>query len=194
MTETIFERLKWLETGALALGLLALVGASQFEREWLYTTCMLAFGLGLSLSGLGALFTRRVRVLEFFREGNPDLGPAAIPWGFVTFLAGLTLLAFGLLRTAGLDGRFLAYLGRQPAPVLALAGLALAGIGSGMLLGPPDWNATVWRLLLHLPLRLVGAGLLLLGIGLLGLSMFDFVAPAAFDRWIQAVLGPFSPR
>ena len=84
MLEALFARLKWIETGALALGLLTLVGASQLEWEWLYTACMLAFGLGFSLSGLGALSTRRVRVLEFFRTGNPYLGKAALPWGFVT--------------------------------------------------------------------------------------------------------------
>jgi hypothetical protein len=193
MTQAFFERYPWIEIGALALGLLALVGASQLEWEWLYTASMLAFGLGLSLSGLGALSTRRVRVLEFFREGNPYLGPAAIPWGFVTFLAGLTLFGFGLLRVAGLDGRFLAYLGVQPAPGLALTGLGLGGIGAGMLLGPPDWNATVWRMLLHLPLRGLGLLLILAGLACLGLAGFSAIAPGAFHAWLQATFGPFAP-
>lgn len=190
--EAIFERLKWVETGALVLGFLALVGAGQFEWAWLYTLSMLAFGAGLCLSGLGALFTRRVRALEFFREGDPYLGPAAMPWGFVSFLAGVALLGFGLLRAAGLDQDFLAYLGQRPALALALAGLMLIGTGAGMLLGPPDWKATIWRALLHLPLRVMGALLVLAGIGCLALAGFELAAPSAFDSWLQSLLGPFA--
>jgi hypothetical protein len=192
MLDEFFGRLKWIETGALALGVLSLIGASRFERPWLYTACMLTFGFGLGLSGLGALSTRRVRVLEFLREGSPYLGPAALPWGFVTFLAGLTLFGFGLLRVSGLDQEFLAYLGQRPAFALALAGLALGGIGAGMLLGPPDWNATVWRALLHLPLRALGLLLILAGLACLGLAAFDAAAPGSFDAWLQSTFGPLT--
>ncbi|MEJ2012833.1 MAG: hypothetical protein P8X64_11515 [Anaerolineales bacterium] len=192
MLDEFFGRLKWIETGALALGILTLVGASQLGWAWLYTVCMLAFGLGFCLSGLGALSTRRVRVLEFFRDGNPYLGPAALPWGFVTFLAGLALFGFGLLRAAGLDTRLFAYLGMHPAPVLAFAGLTLSGIGAGMLLGPPDWNATFWRALLHLPLRALGLLLAVAGLICLGLAAFDAASPGAFDAWLRSMFSPFT--
>jgi hypothetical protein len=193
MTETFFGRLKWIETGALALGLLMLVGASQFEWPWLYTTCMLAFGLGLSLSGLGAFTTRRVRVLEFFREGSPYLGPAAVPWGFAVFVLGVSLFGIGLLRTFGLDASFLEYLKQHPAAGLVVAALLLGGLGTGMALGPPDWNTSVWQALLHIPLRFLGVLVVLAGLSCLFLGGFEAIAPAAFDTWLQQVLGPFAP-
>ena len=178
---------------ALITGVIAILAWSEFERPWLLNLALSLAGLGLIAGGFETLVTQRGRLLDWLGQKDDDWGFAFYPWAVVFFLAGLAMLIVGILRILGLSSSFGAYLSQRPGVALFAGGAALASAGLATVIGPASWRITPVAFIVRLPTRLVGLFMTLAGLAAIGLGVFEFVAPLAFDTWVQAVLGPFAP-
>ena len=185
---------------APALSLAALGGG--FGLGW---PRLAAAGLvGLGLSGLlVAWFAVTERRLMFIRGGSMTLrayryfiydGVAAIPFGLVFAIAGATALAVGMLHLGGTSAAAMrdAVLAR-PHRVLVPLGAALACQGLGFLIGfsqaSVSWRERLGVALLHLPARLGGAILLVLGAGASYVGIVEWLQPEAFRAGFAEIFG-----
>lgn len=160
--------------------------------------------LGLGLSGLlVAWFAVTERRLMFIRGGTMTPrayryfiyeGLAAIPFGLVFAIAGAAALVAGLLYLDGTNAAAMrdALLAR-PHRLLIPLGAGLGCQGLGLLMGFSracvSWRERLAVALLHLPARLGGAILLVLGGSALALGVFEALEPAAFRASFVAFFG-----
>ena len=180
-------------TVTLISGVIAFLVWGNSERAWQLTLALCLSGIGLVASGFETLFTQRGRLLDWLGQKGDDWGIAFYPWAVVFFLAGLAMLAAGVLRTLRLSSAFGEYLSQRPGVALLASGIALSSAGLATVIGPASWRVTPVTFIVRLPARLLGLFMTMAGLAAIGMGLFEFVAPLAFDTWIQAVLGPFAP-
>lgn len=180
-------------TVLLISGVVAWLVRGQYEQPWQLTLALLLSGLGLVAGGLETLLTQRGRLLDWLGQEGDDWGFAFYPWAVVFFLAGLALLLAGILRSLGIASAFGAYLSQRPGVALFAGGIALFSAGLATVIGPASWRVTPVAFIIRLPSRLLGLVLTVAGLAAVILGLFEFLAPEAFDAWLQALLGPFAP-
>lgn len=177
--------LRIIEIGLIVLGLLLVFGGSRLDLPLLLNTGIVCFGLASIALGWDAILTRQI-VLGSRHRGNRRIytGVGAMLRGVQFHLIGLFLVGMVALFYLGVDGRSISMqLARHPGLLLIALGALLllqsAIVFVGQKLGEgARWNAAVDLLLLRL---LPGTLLVLLGLGAIGLGMFEILAPAAFD-------------
>lgn len=185
-------RWRWITPGILATGLLALFAWGRFPSSKLLTLSFILLGLGMLSAGAETLLLRRVRLLEWLSYQNADWSSAALPWSLVFLLIGTGLVYAGVVRTFGWGSPFLAYLQRRPGAALIGIGLSLLGAGTATSIGPLDWRTSFASQLIHIPHRVLGIFMLLIGLAAIMLGAFELFAPQAFDAWIRSALGLFT--
>ena len=82
------------------------------------------------------------------------------------------------------------YLMRRPAPLLAVAGLFLIGIGVLMTLNPQGRHGWVWRILVYAPRTAVGILVIAAGIAVIGLGAWEWLEPRHLTSSSQAAAHP----
>ena len=174
----------------LILGLFAILfvfGGDKLSMPILSDTGLACFGLAAMAIGWEAIITRQI-VVGRRRHGNRQTytGISAIFQGIQFNLLGLFLVGIAIMMYFNANGRavFLQMVRRPGLPLIVFGALLLMQAvitltGSHELREGPRWivimNLVISRLL-------PGIILVLLGIGAVGLGLFETVAPNVFDE------------
>jgi hypothetical protein len=174
----------------LILGLLAILfvfGGDKLSMPILSDTGLACFGLAAMAIGWEAIITRQI-VVGRRRHGNRQTytGISAIFQGIQFNLLGLFLVGIAIMMYFNANGRavFLQMVRRPGLPLIVFGALLLMQAvitltGSHELREGPRWivimNLVISRLL-------PGIILVLLGVGAVGLGLFETVAPNVFDE------------
>jgi hypothetical protein len=169
------------------LGMLLILGGDRFSQPILGTAGLVCLGLTGILIGWEAILTRRI-VLGQRRHGNVQTysGISAILQGIQFNLIGLFLIGISIAVYVNADGRAVVLqMVRRPGLPLIVFGALLFMQAVITLTGAQELRqGPRWTVILNLAVSrlLPGIILVVLGAGAVGLGMFEFVAPDAFDE------------
>lgn len=173
-------------------GLLLLIAANHFHQPQLIGPGLLLFAVGTFAAGAEAISRRYMADRSNVTTRTPIfVGPGAVLLGLVLVIMSLGLAVAGVAFLTGAQQTLLAFLLDRPGFALLPAGIAVGAGGIARVIGARDWNRSPGRFLASLPERFSGALLLLFGLAMLAAGLFEFVAPAAFDRIVNSLLAPF---
>ena len=162
----------FIEYAAVIIGVIAMIAGHFFALPKGFHLGVFMAGAGIALGGLEAIITRRMcfRLSEDAYEAYA--GTPAMIVGVMALLVGTGLIATAYLLADGLWHTTVNYLARRPAPVLIAAGLLLIGIGATLLL-------------VRVPRSLAGFVLVVGGLTGLGLGVWEWLEPLAFDGFVR---------
>jgi uncharacterized membrane protein YidH (DUF202 family) len=173
------------EYAAVIIGVIAVIAGRFFALAKGFHLGVFMIGAGIALGGLEAVLTRRM----FFRTSEDAYetyaGAPAFIVGAMALLIGSGVIAAAYLLADGQWHATLNYLARRPAPVLIAAGLLLAGLGALMMLNPQGRTGLAWTVLVHIPRSLAGFVLVVCGLTAIGLGMWEWLQPLAFDGFVR---------
>jgi hypothetical protein len=172
-------------------GLLLLIAAQRFDRPELIGPGLLLFALGTMAAGANIMVRRYSGEVLRTTATRTFVGPAAVLTGLAVVILGLGFAVAGAAFTFRVEDRLAAYLLERPGAALIAAGAACASGGLARLLGAREWGGSTRHLLAHFPERLGGMFLVLLGLALSGVGIFEVVQPETFDAWIAPLAAPF---
>lgn len=175
----------FIEYAAVVIGVIAMVAGQFFALPRGLHLGVFLIGAGIALGGIEAVATRRMcfRAAEDAYEGYA--GAPAVIVGMMALLIGTAIIATAYLLADGRWHATMSYLARRPAPALLAAGLLLIGIGTLMMLNPQGRSGLVWTLFVHLPMSLAGFILVAGGLAGIGLGVWEWLEPLAFDRFVR---------
>jgi hypothetical protein len=169
------------------LGILLVFGGDRLSIPFLGYAGIACLGLTSWAIGWEAIITRQI-VIGRRRHGNRQTytGLPAILQGIQFNLLGLFLIAISFMLYTNLNGRELALqMARHPGLALILFGALCLLQAVITLVGPhelqdgPRWIVTMNLLISRL---LPGTILVLIGLGMTGLGLFEILAPETFDQ------------
>ncbi len=174
----------------IILGLLALLlafGGDRLSIPLLTDAAIVCFGLTSIAIGCEAIFTQHI-VLGRRRHGNRQTytGVAAILQGMQFNLIGSFLIGIAFMIHFNTNGRaiFLQFVRRPGLPLILFGGLLLMQAVISLTGSHELRDGPRWIVILNLVIsRLLPGGILVaLGVGAIGLGLFELVAPNAFDE------------
>lgn len=174
----------FVEYAAVVIGVIAMIAGQFFALPRGFHLGVFLAGAGIALGGIEALATRRMcfRAAEDAYEAYA--GAPALIVGMMAVLVGTGIVAAAYLLAEGSWPTAMNYLARRPAPVLVAAGLLLIGAGALMMLNPQGRRGMAWTLFVHLPMSLAGFILVAGGLAGIGLGVWEWLEPVAFDRFV----------
>jgi hypothetical protein len=175
----------FVEYAAVVIGILAMIAGQFFALPRGFHLGVFLAGAGIALGGIEALATRRMcfRAAEDAYEAYA--GAPAMIVGMMALLVGTAVIATAYLLADGLWHTTVNHLAQRPAPMLIAAGLLLIGVGALMMLNPQGRRGLAWTLLVHLPMALAGFILVAGGLAGMGLGVWEWFEPVAFDRFVR---------
>ena len=186
--------LAFLEWAALVIGILAILAGRFFDLPKGVTVGVFTLGAGFALAGFESLVTQRMCFRASDDAYETYAGTPALIVGLMALAAGAAILWAGYLLSEGQWHATLNYLARRPAPVLAAAGLFLIAIGVLMMLNPRGRTGWAWRLFIYVPRSLLGLVLVAAGLAGIGLGVWEWLQPQAFDRFMAQLPIPYPVR
>src|SRR5262245_6150617 len=174
---------------AVVIGAIGMVAGQFFGlAKFLHLGVFLA-GAGFALAGIDALVTRRMVFRPSDDVYENYAGPPALLVGLMALAVGAAMIASAYLLDNDQWHSTYHSLLRRPAPLLAAAGLFLIGFGVLMLLNPHGYTSWWWRILVYLPRSLVGVVIITAGIAGIGLGVWEWLQPQAFDAFVKKLPG-----
>ncbi len=171
----------FLEYVAVLIGVVAMTAGQFFALPKAFHLGVFLVGAGTALGGIEALFTRRMPFRPSQDAYENYAGAPALIVGLMALVVGAAAIASAYLLDMGRWHATVHYLMRRPAPLLAVAGLFLIGIGVLMTLNPQGRHGWVWRILVYAPRVAVGILVIAAGIAVAGLGAWERLEPEAFD-------------
>jgi len=170
---------------ALLIGSLGMVASQLFGLAKGFHLSMFVAGAGFAVAGADALVTRRMpfRPSDDVYENYAN-APAVIV-GLMVLVVGAGMIGAAYLLDTEQWTSTYSYLTRRPAPVVAVAGLFVIGVGVLMLLNPLGRTGWLWRIFIYFPRFLLGLAVIAAGLGLIGLAAWDWFEPGAFNRALR---------
>jgi hypothetical protein len=175
-----------LQIGLFVLGLLLTYSGDKLSIPFLFYSGIACLGLGSMAVGGEAIVTRYI-ALGIRRHGNLQTytGIPAILQGVQFNLIGLFLIGVAIMMYLRANGReFFLQMVRHPGLLLVVLGALLLIQAVIILIGYQEQRAgPQWNVILELAISRLLPGLILvaLGVGVLGLGLFEIAAPDAFD-------------
>lgn len=168
------------------LGILLAFGGDRLSMPLLTNLGIASLGLSSIAIGWEAILTRYIK-LGSRRRGTRETytGLAAILHGVQFNLLGLFLIGLGIFTDfTAWRGVFLQFVRRPGLPLMVFGALCLMQAVITLTGSQELRQGARWVVLLNLAVSRLLPGLILvaLGLGALGLGMFEFVAPNAFDE------------
>lgn len=174
----------FVEYAAVVVGIIGIIAGRFFELPKGFELGVFLIGAGIGLGGIEALLTRRMPFRPSQDAYEDYAGAPAVIVGLMVLLIGAGIVGAAYLLADGLWASTVSHLTRRPAPLLAAAGLLLAGIGLLMMLNPRGRVGLAWTLLVRLPRTTLGAVLVVAGIAVIGLGVWEWLEPLAYERFI----------
>lgn len=172
----------FVEYAAVLAGILAIVAGKFFALPDAFHLGVFLVGAGLALGGLEGVAARRMPFRASHDAYEAYAGPPALIVGMMALLAGAAIIGSAHLLADGTWHATASRLMRRPAPLLAFAGLLLLGSGVLMLLNPRGRTGWAWTLLVYGPRALAGIVVAAAGLAGIGLGVWEWLDPQAFDR------------
>lgn len=179
--------LAFFEYLAVFIGIIAMIAGQFFAlRKGFHLGIFLA-GAGIALGGFESVWTRRMCFRTSEDQYEAYAGTPATIVGLMALIIGAGIIASAYLLNDGMWYSTVHYLTRRPAPVLVAAGLLLIGGGVLMMLNPRGRRG-VWRMILvRIPRGMVGFVVIVTGLVSIGLGVWEWLEPLAFDRFSQSL-------
>lgn len=183
------QYLRWLEIGLFVSGIILWGLSIEIDLGWMTTLGLSLVGAGLLLSGFKAMSEGELGMWLGRVGVTRDHGLTARLVGLDLSLVGGALLAYVAARLAGCDRRVGAFLFDGPGYAISPLGLMMTASGAAKILGA--WNRpTSFRGIVNSLRNWAGGALLLVfGSALMGLGIFEVIAPDAFDSLSRSLLG-----
>lgn len=168
------------------LGLLLAYGGDKLSIPFLFYSGIACLGLGSIAVGGEAIVSRHI-VIGIRRHGNRQTytGIPAMLQGVQFILIGMFLIVIAMMMYLRANGReFFLQMVRHPGLPLIVFGALLLVQAVIVLIGyqeqrsGPRWNVILELVIVRL---LPGGILVFLGLGAIGLGLFEILAPNAFD-------------
>ena len=175
----------FIEYAAVMIGVIAMIAGQFFALPKAFHLGVFLIGAGIALGGLEAIVTQRMCFRPSEDAYEAYAGAPAMIVGLMALLVGTGLIATAYLLGDGLWHTTVNYLTRRPAPVLIAAGLLLTGIGVLMMLNPQGRRGLAWTLLVRVPRSLLGLILVAGGLTGIGLGVWEWLEPLAFDGFVR---------
>jgi hypothetical protein len=175
----------FIEYAAVIIGVIAMIAGQYFALPKGFQFGVFLTGAGIALGGLEAIATRRMCFRPSEDSYEAYAGAPATIVGMMALLVGTAIIATAYLLAEGQWHTTVNYLMRRPAPVLIAAGLLLSGIGVLMMLNPQGRRGLAWTLIVYVPRSLAGFVLLAGGLAGIGLGVWEWLEPAAFDAFVR---------
>ena len=185
--------LKAIQLIFIFLGLLLAFAGTKLSIPFLFDAGIACLGLGAIVIGWEAILTRQL-AMGSRRHGNRYVytGLAAILQGIQLNILGLFLMVFAAMLYLNADSRTIGVrLAQHPGVPLVVLGVIVLTQAAVVFVGYKQGGQ--WNVFLDLiVLRLIpGIILLVIGVTLLGLGIFEITAPNAFDAMGGALLESF---
>lgn len=177
--------LAFIEYAAVIFGIIGVLASQFFAIPKGVYLGVFVIGAGIALGGLEAVATRRMAFRPSDDAYEVYAGPPALIVGLMALLIGTAIIASAYLLADGLWHSTVSYLTRRPAPVLIAAGLLLIGVGVLMMLNPHGRRGWAWTLLVRVPRSLLGFILVVGGLAGIGLGVWEWFEPVAFDGFVR---------
>ncbi len=186
--------LAFIEATAVIIGIIAVIAGQFFALPKGFQLGVFLIGAGIALGGLESVFTRRMCFRASDDNYEDYAGAPAMIVGLMALLIGTGLITTAYVLADGLWYSTVHYLTRRPAPVLIAAGLLLIGAGVLMMLNPRGRTGLAWALLVRVPRSLLGFILFVAGLAGIGLGVWEWLQPTAFDRFTRSLPQHFEWR
>ncbi len=121
-------------------------------------------------------------------------GTGAIFWGLLFLTLGLGTVAAAGVIFFDLGGAAERLLSDRPGIVIAPLGFIFLCTAVGWLSGDEQMNASVLMFIVTLPHRIGAVITLLFALAVLGVGLFELVAPEAFDQIVASLKPPPAPK
>jgi hypothetical protein len=174
-----------IEYSAVIVGIIAVIAGRYFALPKGFHLGIFLIGAGIVLGGLESLVTQRIGFRASDDSYEAYAGAPAMIVGLMALLIGTGFIAAAYVLADGLWHSTVQYLTRRPAPVLIAAGLLLIGIGVLMMLNPRGRRGLAWTLLVRVPRSLLGLVLVAGGLAGIGLGVWEWREPVAFNRFVR---------
>ncbi len=176
--------LAFIEFTAVAIGIIGMIAGRFFALHKGVHLGVFLVGAGIALGGLESVFTRRMCFCAG-ADNEVYAGAPAVIVGLIALLIGAGFIGAAYVLDAGLWNSTVQYLTRRPALLLMAGGLLLIGVGVLMMLNPRGRSGLAWTLLVRVPRSLAGFILVVAGLAGIGLSVWEWLEPFAFDRFVR---------
>ena len=177
------------EYAAVIIGLIAVIAGQFFQLPKGVHLGVFLIGAGILLGGLESIVTLQMGFRFSEDAYEAYAGAPALIIGVMTSLVGAGVIAAAYLLADGRWYSALNYLARRPAPVLIAAGVLLSGAGVLMMLNPQGRTGWAWTLLVRVPRWMLGLVVLAAGMAGIGLGVWEWLAPLAFDEFVDKLKG-----
>jgi hypothetical protein len=174
----------FLQYAAVVIGSLGMVAGQIFALPKGFHVGVFVAGAGFALGGIDALVTRRMCFRPSDDVYESYAGAPALIVGLMVLVVGAGMIAAAYLLDNDQWHSTVSYLMRRPAPLLAVAGLFLIGIGVLMMLNPQGHTSWWWRILVYLPRSLVGLVFIAAGLAGIGLGLWEWLEPQALNAFV----------
>jgi hypothetical protein len=186
--------LGFLQYSSVLIGIVAMIVGQFFSLRDGHHLGIFLIGAGIALGGLESLFYRQPAFFQSPASREAYMGIPAILWGIVLLILGGTVIASAYLLQDGAWHSTYNALLRQPAPLLGAGGLIAACIGYMLMVNPHGRRGAWWTLLVRIPKWIVGLLLLLGGLAAIGLGVWEFFEPQAYQRFIKDMRALLDPQ
>ena len=173
-----------IQIGLGVIGLLLALAGDKFSIPLMLYAGIATFGLTSIVVGLEAMLTQRIVLSRQRNYSETFLGLAAYAQGVQYSLIGLFFIGASIAAYLDNGEQIFRYFVRRPWSVLVVFGTyclmqAVIALGGSV----EQKQGTRWIVMLEFLVGrlLPGTILLVIGLGALGLGLFEFVAPARFD-------------
>jgi hypothetical protein len=170
----------WLiEGSAVVAGIVALIAGQYFAHPMGVPLGIFLIGAGIALRGLETVVTGR----GSFRRSREVYSPTAGIIGLMALALGAILIGSAYLG-GGVFHSTVSDLARRPGAALIGGGLLAVGAGVLMMINLVGHRSPAWTLLLRVPWFLFGFILVVVGLQVIGLGIWELLAPRAFDSFV----------
>ena len=176
-----------LEYAAVIMGAIGTAAAQFFALPKGFSLGVFVGGAGCALAGVDALVTQRMCFRASDDAHEDYAGMPALIVGMMVLVIGAALIAAAYLLDNDQWQATVQHLTRRPAPLLAVGGLFVVGIGTLMMLNPQGRTSWVWRILVYFPRSLLGVVVVAAGIALIGLGAWEWLEPQGSHAFIKTL-------
>jgi len=170
---------------ALVIGSIGMLAGQFFGLAKGFNLGVFAAGAGFALGGIDSLVTRRMVFRPSDEAYENYAGTPAVIVGMMVLVIGAGMIAAAYLLDNERWHATVNYLMRRPAPLIAMGGLFVIGIGVLMMLNPQGRSGWVWRILVYFPRWLLGLAVVAVGIAVIALGAWEWLDPQAAHVFIR---------